>query len=336
MDAMFSVVIGRFQPPHNAHFELFEEALKRSKKLIILIGSTEIPRSIKNPFTFEERSTMIHQVLWDRGYKSNQFSILSVPDAFYSDAMWTANVQAQVMSITKGNQDVLLVGYFKDRSSYYLRMFPQWKFHSVDELENGLSSSQIRDAWFTGGEVKDTTVSYFLNNFRLTPAYGELAEEYRYIQEYKQSWENTPYPVIFVTVDAVALCAGHVLLVRRNESPGKGNWALPGGFVNQNETLLDACIRELYEETNLMTLPNIIRDRVSAVKVFDYPDRSLRGRVITHAHLFNFGIGVPPEVSGGSDASHAEWKPLHWIFANSDKVHEDHLSIITYFVTNNT
>lgn len=333
MDAMFSVVIGRFQLPHDAHFDLFEEALKRSKKLIILVGSTEIPRSIKNPFTFEERSTMISQILWDRGYKSSQFVILSVPDAFYSDAMWIANVQAQVMSITKGNQDVLLVGHFKDASSYYLKMFPQWKFHNVDMLAGGLSATQIREALFSGQKIQGTPVTSFLDRFKLKPEFNQLVEEYNYIKEYKKSWDNTPYPVTFVTVDAVALCAGHVLLIKRSESPGKGNWALPGGFVNQNETLLDACLRELYEETNLMTLSNILKDRLTEVKVFDYPDRSLRGRVITHAHFFNFGVGVPPEVSGASDASHAEWKPLHWVFSNSNSLFEDHYHIISSFVT---
>lgn len=335
MDAMFSIVIGRFQPPHEGHFQLFEEALARTKKLIILVGSTEIPRSIKNPFTFEERQEMIKGELRARGIKESQYVIISVTDAFYSDAVWLANVQAQVMTVTKGNNDILLVGHFKDDSSYYLKMFPQWKFHNVDSLAMGLSATEMRDNLFSGGEFNPGSVTDFLMEFKKRPEYKDLVEEYNYIREYKQSWEGTPYPVTFVTVDAVILRSGHVLMVRRGESPGKGNWALPGGFVNTNERLLDACIREVREETNMVLLSDILNERLVDTHVFDYPDRSLRGRTITHAHFFNLGMGVLPEVRSGSDASHVEWKTLNWVFGNMDKIHEDHGSIVSYFVTRN-
>lgn len=346
MDAMFSVVIGRFQPPHKEHFRLFEHALGISKKLIIILGSTSQPRSVKNPFTYEERKEMILSELLLRGHKKHDIFILDVPDSFYSESVWVANVQAQVMNVTKGNQDVVLVGHFKDDSSYYLKLFPVWKFHNFDKgiskYGDELSSSTVRNYYFTSGggasqvNLAETfvpdSVEKFLAEFERKPEFEDLVKEHTYIQDYIKQWENTPFPVNHVTVDSVILRSGHVLMVRRNESPGRGNYALPGGFVGTNETLLDACVREVYEETNLVLMRDILREKLVDTKVFDYPTRSLRGRVITHAHFFDLGGGSLPLISGGSDAASAEWKPLNWVFGNSDKIHEDHLSIISYFV----
>jgi bifunctional NMN adenylyltransferase/nudix hydrolase len=71
------------------------------------------------------------------------------------------------------------------------------------------------------------------------------------IEKYKESWKAAPFPPTFVTVDAVVVQSGHVLLVKRKAMPGAGLWALPGGFLNQEETLLDGAIRELKEETKI-------------------------------------------------------------------------------------
>jgi ADP-ribose pyrophosphatase YjhB (NUDIX family) len=54
----------------------------------------------------------------------------------------------------------------------------------------------------------------------------------------------------------VAVCAainkkGQILLVKRNQAPGRNKWALPGGFIETNESPKNACLRELKEETNL-------------------------------------------------------------------------------------
>jgi bifunctional NMN adenylyltransferase/nudix hydrolase len=338
MDAMFSVVIGRFQPPHNGHIELFEEALSRTKKLIILVGSSEQPRSIKNPFTFEERRDAIYSALEARGVKGNRVSILSVPDAFHSDNLWIASVQAQVLSLTQGNQDILLVGHFKDSSSNYLRMFPNWKFHHVESKQNGLSATTLRDMLFSKGLagvddlLPQASVS-LMKDFISSEDYGRLREEYDYVNSYLEAWKDTPYPVNFVTVDAVILRAGHILMVRRGEHPGKGNWALPGGFVGPEERIFDACVREIYEETGLGIVSSALVSSFAESKVFDYPHRSLRGRVITHAHFFNLGGGVLYEANPGSDAAKVEWKSLYWLFSHPHMIHEDHLSIIMYFIS---
>jgi bifunctional NMN adenylyltransferase/nudix hydrolase len=152
------------------------------------------------------------------------------------------------------------------------------------------------------------------------------------VQEYRTQWARAPYPPTFVTVDAVVVQAGHVLLVRRKEFPGEGQWALPGGFVQQNETLRQACIRELMEETKISFGQKIKAERVlekSIVRsqVFDDPYRSVRGRTITHAFLIHLAPSTTlPFVEGSDDAKEARW--WHLADVRPEMMFEDHASII--------
>ena len=63
-----------------------------------------------------------------------------------------------------------------------------------------------------------------------------LVEEQAYIKRYKDIWADAPYAPTFVTTDAVVIQSGHVLLVKRRTAPGKGLWALPGGFLKEVST----------------------------------------------------------------------------------------------------
>ena len=65
-----------------------------------------------------------------------------------------------------------------------------------------------------------------------TPIYDYLKQEHDYILGYRRAWEAAPYPPTFVTTDAVVVQSGHILLIQRKAAPGKGLWALPGGFLN--------------------------------------------------------------------------------------------------------
>ncbi len=120
---------------------------------------------------------------------------------------------------------------------------------------------------------------------------------------------RAPYPPVFVTVDALLRCQGRVLLIRRGHAPGKGLWALPGGFVEPNDTLWQSCLRELQEETHCTLPEERLRAALRGQQVFDHPQRSLRGRVITQAYFIDLGNDTLPEVLGGDDAAHADgWR----------------------------
>ena len=109
------------------------------------------------------------------------------------------------------------------------------------------------------------------------------------------------YPRPALTVDALILKkeTAEVLLIQRAIEPFKNQWALPGGFVNMDELLETACLRELEEETGLKL------DRLSQFKTYDAIDRDPRHRTISV--VFCGFAEKDAEVKGGDDAANAAW-----------------------------
>lgn len=108
---------------------------------------------------------------------------------------------------------------------------------------------------------------------------------------------------IFVTVDAVIFKeAGndyHILLIQRKNDPFKGQWALPGGFVDENEDLKDAAMRELEEETGLKVT------KMEQLGAFGKPHRDPRHHTVSVAYT---GFAADnDEVKGADDAEDARW-----------------------------
>ncbi len=170
-----------------------------------------------------------------------------------------------------------------------------------------------------------------LTAFRSSPDYARLAEEARYVAEYKASWIPAPWPPTFLTVDAFIFCAGHLLMIRRGGQPGKGMWAVPGGFVDQKEWVRDAALRELREETGLSLSDEEAVACLTAEKVFDDPWRSARGRTITHGFRFDIPGSLPP-VKGADDAQDARWWPVSELDKLRGQFLEDHGQMIDYFL----
>ena len=89
-----------------------------------------------------------------------------------------------------------------------------------------------------------------------------------------------------------------VLLVKRGNDPYKGMWALPGGFLNEDETLKEAALRELKEETGIV--PRYTEELCSCSGV----NRDPRGRVISVVY-YSFVHDV--EAHAGDDAAETQW-----------------------------
>lgn len=336
----FGVYIGRFQPFNNAHLDAVRFALSEVKNLIIVLGSDSQARTIKNPWSTEERIEMIRACLTQE--ENSKIEFAPTKDYLYTENLWIAAVQEKVNALTLGSTDVVLIGHKKGKQTAYLSQFPQWKFIETSMLASGVTGSHIRDLYFSCDliDIKrmvPETVLELLKKDMMSDAvtarteFLDLQKEFHHIADYKEMWSKAPYPPTFVTVDGVIIKSGHVLVVRRKGYPGRGLIALPGGFIAADEGVLDSCLREIREET-VIKLPK--EELLAALRddhVFDHPDRSLRGRTITHAFCFDLGNGPLPRVKGEDDAEKAWWMPLRDVHASEEKFFEDHFHIITYF-----
>ncbi|MDO4644127.1 MAG: bifunctional nicotinamide-nucleotide adenylyltransferase/Nudix hydroxylase [Cardiobacteriaceae bacterium] len=327
----YLIYIGRFQPFHQGHLHMVRHALSQCNKLILLCGSADASRSTRNPWYVTERETMIRATL---SHEENERLIFRpLYDDPYHDDAWTAQVEHTVAAVlTEEKQEqasIALFGHVKDASSFYLKFFPQWNFINVANID-GISATPIRRRYFllppaapyNEAQLPPAVLDY-LQQFRHTDAYQTVAEEMHYVADYQKSWANAPYPPIFTTVDALIICNAHILVVERGGQPGRGLLALPGGFLNPDEYLIDASLRELQEETGLC----LTAEQLHSVRVADKPDRSAIGRVITHLHIFLLSVAILPEVRGTDDAAKAFWLPIDQL--RRGQFHDDHYYLIS-------
>ncbi|MCP1313786.1 bifunctional nicotinamide-nucleotide adenylyltransferase/Nudix hydroxylase [Halomonas sp. 707D7] len=338
------VFIGRFQPIHLGHLAVLREALKRARQVIVLVGSAWQARSLRNPWRFAERQAMLRAAFDDK--ENARLEVSPLLDALYNDDVWVRDVQRKVRDLTLPTLARLprigLIGASRGQSSYYLSLFPQWESVSVPVVE-GISASQIRERLFRSREACEDYletgahhdlppgVTRHIAAFREQPPYQQLLEEQRLLEQYRKAWAQAPYPPIFVTVNAVVVQSGHILLTRRTAAPGQGLYALPGGFINPHERLLDACLRELRERLRLKVPEAVLKGSLKDQRLFDEPHRSWRGRTLAEA--FYFALRPDPQlptlkpVKGGD---HARWVALAEL--EPESLFEDHFFIIQNFL----
>ncbi|MGX8712150.1 MAG: NUDIX domain-containing protein [bacterium] len=115
------------------------------------------------------------------------------------------------------------------------------------------------------------------------------------------------YPRPMMTADCVVTNAyDEVLLVRRGNEPFKDCWALPGGFMEMDETIEHCAVRELEEETGLKVSEKDIR----LIGVYSAPGRDPRGRTVTAAFRMECGKSKAESAQAGDDAAEVRWWPL--------------------------
>lgn len=113
------------------------------------------------------------------------------------------------------------------------------------------------------------------------------------------------YPRPAVTADCIVITrepVPRVLLIERGNPPFKGCWALPGGFMEMDETTEECAVRELEEETGLKV------DKIHLVGAYSKLGRDPRGRTVTTAYL-----AIADEATaatGQDDAAKAQWFPI--------------------------
>lgn len=336
--ADLAVFIGRFQPFHLGHLHVISEAFNIADRVLVLIGSADSPRSYRNPFTYDERASMVRHGVSDLSVNPLNLLIVPLSDQLYADDLWIEEVQHAVNTVATSRDSVVMIGHSKDATSYYLKKFPHWGAHDVSGYAT-LSSTEIRDAYLhplpvVPRRVMPENVEEFLWSFSHGLEFRDVLAEAEFVRRYRESWRGSPYAPTFVTVDAVVIQSGNILLVTRRDHPGKGLLAFPGGFLDPKESIRNAVVRELKEETRISDhlgemppakLASFIED--TQTRIFDDPNRDPRGRVITHAHLFR--LPDRPElcgVSASSDAAEAKWYPIGSV--SPEMFYADHWHIL--------
>lgn len=331
----FTILIGRFQPFHKAHHQLLKQAFELCRTPIVVIGSANKAQDSKNPWTSEDRESMIRSCL-SKDENSN-ILFIHLNDYPYNDNFWKENLKQKIDKTIKqhwGNlgqeqftpiQDIKvgLLGHKHDSSSFYLDLFPEWELinvHNIDEIPH---ATTLREYYFSYDNVLkdflDECVYQFLMDFKKTSEFNRLKNEFDYIYNLKGQWVGSPWSPIFLTVDAVITCGNKVVMSPREHVVGKGLLALPGVFIRDKERIHDALKRAIKEKTSKDFDFEIYRPYEE--KIFDHIDRSLRGRIITTC----FKISVP---------NVHKFPGLKWFdIDNLDpkKVFEDHWHIAKYF-----
>lgn len=175
----------------------------------------------------------------------------------------------------------------------------------------------------------------FLEDYIRSPEYQNMRAESQRYRDDKFAWSMAPYPVTFVTTDAVVTHKSSILMIRRKFNPGRGLWALPGGFLGEKQWIRDSIIRELREETRIAVPNDDLLRIMQPIQVFDNPSRSLRGRSITHAARFNLdhlGLERRPKVRADDDAEAVRWFTFSEILKADSSLFEDHAEIIKRLV----
>lgn len=317
------IVCARFQPPQRSHFEAIDYGLSQGDRVVVLCFGANESRSLTNPWSSDEREALIRAGL----ASANRVDLVFVEDVRYNPEAWSRRAEA---SIEACMGSAAKIGVIADRADGLDRPPLPAAWTLIDRVcAFGRDERVLRERllWsenaisFTDLEgYLPAPVGTELKRFSDQGGYAGLRDEAAFIKSFKARWSVAPYRPVFVTVDALS---DAVLLIRRGRAPGAGLSALPGGFLDQNETLADACMRELFEETGLKLDPAEITDQC----VFDAPERSLRGRTVTHLFRFDLDAAAPqPEVQGGDDAEQACWVRCDEIRAPA--MFEDHYAIL--------
>lgn len=309
-DQRLAVIRGRFAPLAFSALAVIEDALARAGRVAVLVSAAEQAPSCRMPWTAAVRMDMVHTAVAAFG---DRIVVRAVPDWRYdSDAREAAEARA-----------IADLGQIVERQ------------HLPDDPEL-IAALFGRGPDALTGQVPDATREA-IAAFAATDTFAGLAEEYAYVQSYHRAWAAAPYPPALVTADTIIVHVPdggepHLLLIERGGIPGKGTWALPGGFVDPGEWLIDAAFRELREETGLTLSDAEARAALKDRAVFDAPDRSSRGRAITHGFHFVVEGGPLPDVAGEDDAAQARWWPVSKLHTLYERLFEDHADIIVRFL----
>ena len=123
-----------------------------------------------------------------------------------------------------------------------------------------------------------------------------------------------------ITIDGIIKKGNEILLIKRRNIPFKNSWALPGGYLEYNEKTEDAVIREIFEETGLVT------EIINLIGVYSDPKRDPRGHTVSIIYELRI---IKGKLESGDDASDVNFFNLNNL---PDNLSFDHKKIIKDYI----
>lgn len=358
-----AVVIGRFQPFHLGHKAMIDHALSAADRVVVLLGDTGCARDSKDPWSIPERVQMIDAVFL-KEIKEGRLAIGGVYDIPYNDAEWTHASMTAVSAVIRhglgldpAECEVFQVSHVKSTANASASVLPMRQLAApvtyVADNAHGLTvmnATEIREEIIFGGHaLARTSVSAaFGRSFALMPSevvktmmgwpemvpgtvIADAQAAVKFNAEYSSAATKKYGKPHLHAVDACVICNGNVLLITRKNAAGQGTWALPGGFLDNDEWPVQGALRELREETGLDLSAEYVGQHQRSLVTYANPGRSRRGRTITHVLTHNLIVkpNQPmPTVTAGDDAASAFWWPLDRLNEAREKFFSDHFYII--------
>jgi bifunctional NMN adenylyltransferase/nudix hydrolase len=367
------LLIGSFEPVTLADLASAMAMLDQCDLAVIMNGSTDRARDPRFPFDLAERHAMWKASIPSELHC--RVSILGQRD-IGNAARWASAIDAQVvdMAVCAGfdpdEMDFVVFSRGKGKGSSYLDDFPGYELVELPSFEapdpkrmrgtmpETLDASDVREGLFETGltPLEDAWmdrvltavtpgVRDILRKFVRGAEFPRLQEEHRRAKATARMWkvretredDGVPFAINFTAVDAIVVHGNKILMHRRDVSPGKDMWALPGVMLRNDETVTDAAIRAVTDKTGIDVTAGDLRRAIVDQWFVDTLKRSVRERTITFPVLIQLGLGRP-----GANVSRAKARALPrtkgtdrvaWFTPDEiegmrSSIHEDHAVIV--------
>lgn len=295
------IFIGRFQPFHLGHYGVIKKMEKAPDldEIIIGIGSAQCGNTTYNPFTFQEREKMVKESFPELAKPSYIIKINDIND--YPN--WISHVESLCPQF-----NVVYAG-----SEIVKRLFSEknYEVRGFDESKRLFSATEIR-AMMVRGESWQNFIP--AGTIKVVKEIGGVTRVRKLMSEFINPG---------VTVDVIVNYKDKgVVLIKRKYEPFKDYWAIPGGFLDAGrETLEDAAVRELREETSLL----VKKDDLKLMRVSSTPGRDPRGPTVSTIYYTNKVEGT---LHAADDA-----KEIDVFKVLPEKMAFDHANILNEYYT---
>ena len=319
------VYIGRFQPIHNGHMAIIEKTIKMMKEndsFIIIIGSADQERTIRNPLTVEERRKAL-----EIATEGMPVKIDTINDSPYDYDEWIRQLAAKLFKDYSAFGNTTIVG-MEGIEEYVKRLNDA---AGKDACKSIVFTEQDTNTNIHSTKIREMPEIFFSEQW--TPAYEYLASIgfvdiiksiNKVTDDYAKSC-NIKYNTCFMTVDNVVYTDDKILLIRRKDN---GKYAIPGGFAEPCQTMKQNALRELEEETGLTEKDIVFKKEPILI---DAPFRDPRSskKVNLISMVYSWNCKNPDNVKAADDAADAMWVDFKEIEnMKTSEFHADHKKII--------